>query len=222
LISPFAAAHGVELCAAPPAVFTAHTSLMSVPHALGLELTDIERSATAYLTADPALADLWRGRLDRPGLKIGIAWQGSPDYARDAERSIALQYFAPLTNVPGVQLVSLQKGYGTEQIAHFGAPIIELGADVDAAETFVDTAAILASLDLVITSDTSIAHLAGTMGVTTWLLLPFVPDWRWLTGRDDSPWYPSMRLFRQNRPRDWTEVFDRVSAALAAMRPPVA
>jgi tetratricopeptide (TPR) repeat protein len=215
LLKPLADAHGVEFCDAPPASFAAHTSLMSLPHALGLHLEDIAGRNVPYLTAEPELTDRWRTRINRDALNIGIAWQGSPDYPRDAERSIPLPYFTPILNLPSARLISLQKGYGAEQIAHFGAPILEF-TDMDDDATFIDTAALLKCLDLVITSDTSIAHLAGAMGVKTWLLLPFVPDWRWMTDREDTPWYPSLRLFRQHEPGDWSDVFERVIAALKA------
>jgi len=214
LFASFASENSIVLCDGPSAVFAAHTGLMSLPYLLGLELDDIAQHSEPYLHPEPGLVDTWRARLESDKLNIGIAWQGSPDYPRDAERSIPLQYFAPIANVPGVRLISLQKGYGTEQIAHFGVPIVELGSDVDLQDAFVDTAAILASLDLIITSDTSVAHLAGSLGITTWLLLPFVPDWRWLMDRQDSPWYPSLRLFRQEEPEDWSGVFERVVTAL--------
>jgi hypothetical protein len=157
--------------------------------------------------------------------KIGIAWQGSSRYPADRCRSIPLTRFEPLARVPGVQLISLQKGPGSEQLRELGKapthfPVTGLGdrLDTDEAGAFTDTAAVLMSLDLVVSSDTAVAHLAGALGVPVWLALPWVPDWRWLLGRDDSPWYPSMRLFRQPRPGDWDAVFRRMATALAEKR----
>jgi hypothetical protein len=119
--------------------------------------------------------------------------------------------------LPHVQAISLQKGAGTEQLAKFPAAdrVLTFGEELDAGGTaFADTAAIMQHLDLVITSDTAIAHLAGALGVRTWVALPYVPDWRWLLGRDDSPWYPTLRLFRQSRLGDWSSVFERMAGGL--------
>jgi hypothetical protein len=128
-----------------------------------------------------------------------------------------LAQFAPLAQVPGVTLVSLQKGPGTEQLrqADERLPVTELGSHLDEeAGPFMDTAAVMGNLDLVITTDTAAAHLAGSLGVPVWVALPFAPDWRWLADRADSPWYPTMRLFRQERPGDWAGVFARIAQAL--------
>jgi hypothetical protein len=116
-----------------------------------------------------------------------------------------------------VRLFSLQKDVGVEQIRGLSGrfTVVEFGEELDRDAPFVDTAAIIASLDLVVTSDTSIAHLAGSLGARTWLATMFAPDWRWLLAREDSPWYPSLRLFRQSRLRDWSHVFARMAAALA-------
>jgi ADP-heptose:LPS heptosyltransferase len=148
-------------------------------------------------------------------LRVGIAWQGSPTYVLDAFRSIPLAQFAPLAACPGVRLFGLQKGAGREQIAAAGVPLVDLGATLDEGTgAFVDTAAVMQSLDLVITSDTAIAHLAGALGVRVWVALPHVPDWRWLLERPTSPWYPTMRLFRQPRPGDWASVFRTMAEEL--------
>jgi hypothetical protein len=172
-----------------------------------------------YLFADPDLVERWRQGLEsRPGFQVGIAWQGNPKYRDDRLRSIPLTQFAPLAAVPGVQLVSLQKGPGSEQLQRLGGAfaVADLGPQLDeAAGPFMDTAAVLTGLDLVITSDSAVAHLAGGLGVPTWLALPSLPDWRWLLGRDDCPWYPTMRLFRQDTPGDWEAVFARLAAELA-------
>ncbi|MGH7138897.1 MAG: glycosyltransferase, partial [Pirellulales bacterium] len=140
-------------------------------------------------------------------------WQGNRAWVGDRYRSLPLAEFEPLANVPEARLVSLQKGPGAEQLVsvagHF--PVIDLGVQVDgAAGALMDTAAIMRHLDLVVTSDTAIAHLAGALAVPVWVVLPYAADWRWMTGRCDTPWYPTMRLFRQTRPGDWKGVFQRV------------
>src|SRR5262249_3183609 len=126
-------------------------------------------------------------------------------------------HFGPLTNIPGVRLISLQKGPGEDQLAEWGdrLGVVRLGPDVDRDGAFLDTLAILASLDLVITCDTALAHLAGAAGVETWLVLPFAADWRWGRNRQDCPWYPSMRLFRQPAPGQWTQAFLLLAQELA-------
>ena len=127
---------------------------------------------------------------------------------------------APLARVPGVTLISLQQNAGTEQLAELpaGMAVATQGDAFDAGpDGFVDTAAVMASLDLVVTSDTSIAHLAGALGRPVWIALRHVPDWRWMLDRGDSPWYPTARLFRQRRPGDWSEVAERMAAALSVV-----
>jgi hypothetical protein len=125
--------------------------------------------------------------------------------------------FAPLAAIPGVQLVSLQKGPGSEELPALAAnwPVIDLTERLDkSAGPFMDTAAVMKNLDLVVTADTVASHLAGALGVPVWVALPTVPDWRWMVGRDDSPWYPSVRLFRQERGGDWGSVFRRIAEAV--------
>jgi hypothetical protein len=167
-----------------------------------------------YLDAEPQLVAAWRRRLGSyPGFKVGIAWQGNPNHRRDRLRSSPLVQFAPLARVPGVHLLSLQKGAGCEQLPALQGrfPVTDLGSRLD---DFLDTAAVMKSLDLVISVDTAIAHLAGALGVPVWVALPFAPDWRWLLDREDSPWYPTMRLLRQTRPGRWEDVFHRIAEAL--------
>jgi ADP-heptose:LPS heptosyltransferase len=149
-------------------------------------------------------------------LKIGIAWQGNPKYVADGQRSIPLRHFEALATVPGVTLVSLQKGPGSEQLAKLGGrfAVVDPGLELDAADVFVDSAAVMANLDLVVSSDTSVAHLAGALGVPVWVALTQMPDWRWLRERQDSPWYPSMRLVRQTERGNWGGVFERIAAEL--------
>ncbi|HEV3136524.1 MAG TPA: tetratricopeptide repeat-containing glycosyltransferase family protein [Pirellulales bacterium] len=171
-----------------------------------------------YLTADPELVAVWRERLSQHGgFKIGVAWQGEKALEYDRSRSIGLGEFAPLSTAPGVKLFSLQKNAGSEQLTEMADrfTVHDLGADFDESSgAFMDTAAVMKSLDLVITADTSVAHLAGALGVTTWVALPTPPDWRWLLEREDSPWYPTVRLFRQSTPGQWTDVFARMTDAL--------
>lgn len=171
-----------------------------------------------YLFAAPQLTAQWRARLGQlAGRKVGIGWQGSPTFVTDRCRSIPLPQFAPLARVSGVALISLQKGPGAEQVQALQGDfsVIDLAPELDeSAGAFMDTAAVMQNLELVITSDTALAHLAGGLGVPVWVALPFVPDWRWLLERTDSPWYPTMRLFRQERAGDWTGVFRRMAAAL--------
>jgi tetratricopeptide (TPR) repeat protein len=193
--------------------------LLSAPYVLGTTASTIP-SAVPYLTADPALVAKWQQELSAiDGLKIGIAWQGSRGFPLDRWRSIPLAHFAPLARSPGVQLVSLQKGFGAEQVAAVDFHLIDLSPQLDeSAGPFMDTAAVLSSLDLVVTSDTAIAHLAGALGVPVWVALQFSPNWRWLVDREDSPWYPTMRLFRQTAFGDWPSVFQRMADALPALR----
>jgi tetratricopeptide (TPR) repeat protein len=196
---------GVEL---PP--FDVQAPLSSLPGVFHTTLGDIPANVP-YLFADPTLIERWRAELGPfAGLKVGIFWQGT---TRNPARSIPLACFESLAGVPGVQFFSLQKGAGVEQLRDVAGrwPIVDLGGRLD---DFMDTAAVMSNLDLVITCDTAVAHLAGALGVVVWTALPSVPDWRWLLDRGDSPWYPTMRLFRQERRGDWQGVFQRIQAAL--------
>jgi len=200
--------------------FDVQSPLMSLPRVFKTAIETIPANGP-YLFADPALINHWRERVaEFRGFRIGINWRGRSGQGRFRHRDIPLEYFARLAQVPGVQLFSLQKGAEREELvgAGGGPPIIDLAGDADEAHgQFMDTAAIMMNLDLVITSDTSIPHLAGALGVPVWLALPHVPDWRWLLNRNDSPWYPTMRLFRQNRAGDWAGVFEEIEAALQRM-----
>ncbi len=199
----------------PP--FDVQAALLSLPGLLGTTLETVPRNVP-YLSAAPDLAARWRGELGaEAAFKVGIAWQGSPTFAGDRLRSAPLRHFAPLARVEGVRLFGLQKGPAREQLR--GLPwqpaVTDLGGTLDeAAGAFMDTAAVMTNLDLVVTTDTAVAHLAGALGVPVWVALSVGPDWRWLLGREDCPWYPSMRLFRQCRPHDWDEVFERMAAEL--------
>lgn len=192
-----------------------HAPLMSLPLALGTTLDTIP-AQKAWLSAEPARVAEWTSRLGRGGFKIGISWQGSRT-AADAGRSFPVAAFARIAALSGVRLISLQKGYGAEQLQSLpeGMTVEVPGPDFDAGDqAFLDTAAVMESCDLVITSDTAVAHLAGALGRPTWVVLQYSPDWRWLRDRDDSPWYPTLRLFRQTSPDDWSSAFDAVENAL--------
>jgi tetratricopeptide (TPR) repeat protein len=202
--------------------YDVYCALMNVP---GLTATSVEAipSEVPYIFPDPDLCVHWKRELARiPGLKVGINWQGNPKYAGDRHRSIPLKYFEQLSRVPGVQLVSLQKNAGLDQLDGLNGkfPVVDLGRKLDEnTGPFMDTAAVLKNLDLFITSDTAVAHLAGALGVPVWMPLSTTPDWRWMTHREDNPWYPTMRIFRQNTHMAWGPVFDRMAAELRAMVP---
>lgn len=201
--------------------FDVQAALLSLPHIFQTTLETIP-SKTPYLHADPELMARWREWLANiPGYKIGIVWQGSPTFLRDATRSIPLEHFDMLAELPDVTLITLQKGTGTEQIAELSGafPIVQLPDDVDtAAGAYMDTAAIMQSLDLIVSSDTSGVHVAGALGIECWVALGYVPDWRWLLDRTDCPWYPSMRLFRQKVRDDWDGVFEEIAAEVEKRR----
>ena len=193
--------------------------VMSLPLHFGTRLSSIP-SRVPYLHAEDTLIAKWKGRLLLPGLRVGIVWQGSPG-ARDArDRSVPLREFFPLANIAGVRLISLQKNHGLDQYENIprNIAIESLGGDFDGGpDAFVDTAAAMAHLDLVITSDTSIAHLAGALGRPVWIALKYLADSRWLLDREDSPWYPSARLFRQERKGDWASVFSRMEREMRSL-----
>jgi Flp pilus assembly protein TadD len=204
----------------PP--FDLHCPLLSLPRAFGTTLDTIP-ATTPYLTADPVLAAAWRERLAcLVGLRVGLVWAGSSrsEYpalaAVDRRRSIALDTMAPLGETPGVSLISLQKGEPAAQADHppDGMALHDFTADL---HDFVDTAALIDGLDLVISVDTAVAHLAGALGKPVWLLNRFDTCWRWLLNRDDSPWYPTLRQFRQPAPGEWTSVTCEVRDALTRL-----
>jgi Flp pilus assembly protein TadD len=196
--------------------------LLSLPWLLGGE-APCWPPGKAYLAADPERAAAWRARLG-PEIRIGLAWQGNPDYAADRRRSIPLATLAPIVAAAPGAIVSLQRGPGAEQHGEvsFAAGLRDPGTDFDAARdkggAFVDSAAILAGLDLLITSDSALAHLGGALGTEVWLLLPEPADWRWGRDAETTPWYPSMRLFRQHRAGEWSGPVRRVAEALARRR----
>ena len=195
--------------------FDVHASLLSLPGIFHTSLEDMP-AAIPYLFADPGAVERWRRELGgAAGLKIGMAWRGNPVHTNDRARSLPLSCFESLAGLPGAHFFSLQKGAGVEELARMAGrlPVTELGSRL---ENFMDTAAVMKNLDLVITCDTAAAHLAGALGVPVWVALPFTPDWRWLLDRSDSPWYPTMRLLRQKQPGDWAGVFEEIKARLCA------
>ncbi|AWJ86569.1 glycosyltransferase (plasmid) [Azospirillum sp. TSH58] len=196
-----------------PAPHDLHCPLMSLPRAFGTELASIP-APPAYLAAEPDEVARWGRRIAEvdtrtaSGPRVGLVWAGNPNHRNDRNRSIPADRLAPLLDTPGLRLFSLQTGDAT---AARPAALPDLTAGI---RDFADSAAILANLDLVIAVDTATIHLAGALGVPAWLLLPYAPDWRWLLDRTDSPWYPSLRLFRQPRPGDWDSVLRTVAAEL--------
>jgi len=190
--------------------------LMSLPHVLGT-MPETVPNCVPYLSADPARVADWRERLGSTGFKVGITWQGSTEFRLDRTRSLPLAVFAPLADIAGVRLISLQKGLGEEQIGEvtFRDRIETLGEHFDEeGGAFADTAAVMMSLDLVVCPNTAISHLAGALGRPVFLALPRAGDWRWLLGRDDTPWYPTMRLFRQTTSGEWSDVIARMAHAI--------
>ncbi len=201
----------------PP--FDAYIPLLSLP---GIYRTTPETAPATipYLHPEAELAAFWKSELKLPaGLNVGIAWQGNPKYRYDRLRSMPLAQFGRLAAVPGVRLVSLQKGLGTEQLRAVTFPVHDveqrLGDDLD---SFRHLAAIVKNLDLVIACDTAVVHLAGALGIAAWVGLPWDSDWRWLLRREDSHWYPKVRLFRQLRVGEWDEVFQRMAQELRLLQ----
>jgi tetratricopeptide (TPR) repeat protein len=193
--------------------------MMSLPGAFKTTLLSVPADIP-YLFADPALVEHWRQELAPiSGLRVGIAWQGSTRHPWDRYRSVPLKLFEQLARIPGVKLVSLQKSPGTEQLQDWPShvPLIRLSDQIDHAGAFTDTAAIVKNLDLIVTIDSAIAHLAGGLGVPAWIVLHRTPDWRWMLDRHDSPWYPTVRLFRQLAIHDWEPVFSRIAEELAVL-----
>jgi len=204
----------------PLPAFDVHCPLLSLPLVFGTTAQSIP-AQVPYLHCDPQLAAKWRERLS--GLpesrKVGLVWAGSPAFTYDKARSPRqLSLFSPLAEAENVRFFSLQKGEAAKQAGNppQGMQLFDWSGDL---HDFADTAALIANLDLVISSDTAVAHLAGAMGKPVWVILPFAPDWRWLLERDDCIWYPTMRLLRQAQRGDWDEVLRRLSGALKGFAP---
>ena len=200
---------------APLPPFDVHFPLMSVPGRLGI--TPDRLPGGNGLHPDPEAVQRWRLRLGAAsGLKVGIVWRGNPNHRRDLCRSMSSTAFAGFLDMPGLSIVSLQKDGREEELAALPSERLVHDAGPELGD-FADTAALIAALDLVISVDTSVLHLAAALGVPSWGLLDFVGDWRWLTGRRDSPWYPSLRLFRQPARGDWNSVIGEVRTELASV-----
>jgi hypothetical protein len=207
---------------------------MSLPAILGTTMATVPADVP-YVCADAKTISEWRpmvaraidrdipdaenGHESAPTFRIGIAWQGNRANKVDRWRSFPLVHFAQLARIPGVRLISLQKGDGRDQIDALTGefPVAELTHPRhggDDRRDLLDTAAIISHLDLVITPDTALAHLAGALGARVFVALPAVSEWRWLIDRENSPWYPTMRLFRQEAPGDWDRVFERIAGVI--------
>jgi len=207
---------GVEIVSAdgPAPDFDYHVSLMSLPFLLGTTLENIP-AFIPYLAAEPELARKWKDRIGDTGFKIGIVWQSSAS-GTAIGKSFPLRQYAGLSKIPGVRLISLQRHDQAGEVNDF--PVEQFGPEFDGgADAFIDSAALMQSLDLVITSDTGTAHLAGALGRPVWVALKYVPDWRWLLDRSDTPWYPTMRLFRQPAAEDWDGLFGQMQTELATL-----
>ncbi|HEY0838357.1 MAG TPA: tetratricopeptide repeat protein, partial [Azospirillum sp.] len=212
---------GVVGRSSPPPPHDAHAPLLSLPHRLGTTMATIPADIP-YLRAEPALVADWAGRLGAclgprgGGLRVGLVWAGNPDFRDDVRRSPGLEALLPLFDVAGVAVVALQKGAGRGDLDRLRHRLPDSFVDIGAqAGDFADTAAIMENLDLVISSCTAPAHLAGALGRPVWTILPAVCDWRWFDRGAGSPWYPTMRLFRQRRAGEWAPVVAEVRAALA-------
>lgn len=192
-------------------------SLLSLPHILGITLGSIP-TRTSYIRAESELVELWSRRLEfSAGLKVGLIWAGNPEFKGDRLRSPGLEAFRPLFDIPGITFLGLQKGPGRavlESADWLPPHFFDLDEQIS---DFADTAAIMANLDLIVTSCTGPAHLAGALGKPTWTIIPFSPDWRWLESGQDTPWYPTMRLFRQDAIGNWQTVMQRVESELSAL-----
>lgn len=212
ILKPLAPA--IRLIEQPPEgkSFDFQVALLSLPAAFETTIDTIP-AVSPYLHAERLLVERWRKQIGSGGFRIGICWHGNPN----RNHSFPLRHFYPIACISSVRLISLQKYNGLDQLADLpaGMRVETLSGGFDnGPDAFIDTAAVMSSLDLIITSDTSVAHLAGALGRAVWVILSDVPDWRWMLDRNDSPWYPSMRLFRQSCPNSWSEAFDQVASAI--------
>jgi tetratricopeptide (TPR) repeat protein len=196
----------------PTGRFDLHVPLMDLPLIFNTTVKTID-DCVPYLFADSTEAQSWRTKLTGPEFKVGIVWAGSSTHKNDRHRSCSLEHFLGLTQVPSVRLYALQKGPAANQLREIEDNTLITNI-ADQFEDFADTAAAIENLDLVISVDTAVLHLAGAMGKPVWALLPFVPDFRWMLDRTDTPWYPTMTLFRQNRLGGWDDVFERLTEQL--------
>ena len=198
----------------PLPVFDLHCPMMSLPLAFATALDSIP-CGVPYLFADPVRVQRCRATLGSTSnlRRVGLVWAGSPEHQYDRQRSIPLSAFAPLQRIAGAQFFSLQKGPEAKQAneSGHGLNLVDCG---DLLDDYADTAALISELDLVISVDTSVAHVAAAMGKPVWLLIAFAPDWRWLLDRDNSPWYPTIKIFRQPNRGDWSTVIQRLTENL--------
>jgi hypothetical protein len=201
--------------------FDYYTPLLSLPALLRIDNEAAIPNHVPYIDAETVRIEKWRRAFDKiDGFRIGICWQGSPTFRGDGFRSIPLEHFAPLAQLDSCNLICLQKGHGIDQVDQQAARIpLHVYEHMDEEGAFLDTAAMMHSLDLIITSDTAVAHLAGALGRPTWLALSTASDWRWSVERTDSYWYPTMRLFRQRSLGDWSGVFSEMVASLGTSLP---
>jgi hypothetical protein len=193
------------------------TPLMSLPHLLNTRLETIP-ATNPYLFADQERVQTWGERVSTDRFKVGICWQGSKSNTMDLGRSFPLSLFEGISRIPNVELISLHKGEGEAQMAGIDFDVTTLGHDFDAGQdAFLDTAAVMMNCNLIITACTSVAHLAGAIGRPTWIALKQTPDWRWMLDRPDSPWYPTMTLYRQESRGDWVDVFETIERDLRSL-----
>ena len=192
------------------------TPLMSLPNLFNTDLKSIPASIP-YLYADSDRTKTWGDRLSKDKFKIGICWQGSKSKI-DVGRSFPLSNFKNISKLRNIELISLHKGEGEDQISYIDFDVTTLGPDFDEGQdAFIDTAAVMMNCDLIITSDTAVAHLSGALGCPTWVALKYVPDWRWMLDRSDSPWYPTMTLYRQKTVGNWVSVFEEIKHDLSLL-----
>ncbi|HSZ55046.1 MAG TPA: tetratricopeptide repeat-containing glycosyltransferase family protein [Tepidisphaeraceae bacterium] len=222
LVKLFGSLRGVNQIVTPDEElpdFDAYRGLLSMPMISGTTVETIPADVP-YLRADRTQSRRWKRIIDPgSGARVGLVWAGAAGYGNDHNRSIALEKLAPLAEpAPDARFYSLQKGEAAKQALSkpAGMKVIDLSAELN---DFADTAAAIENLDLVISVDTAVAHLAGALGKPTWLMIPFSPDWRWMLDRSDTPWYPSMRLFRQASLKDWDTVIQQVADAMASFSP---
>jgi tetratricopeptide (TPR) repeat protein len=217
LVSLLESIEGIELLikqGQPLPGFDVQCPLLNLPLNFKMSLEDIPASIP-YLSVNPALIEKWRDLLasDRADIKIGLVWAGRPTHKKDRKRSLSLEAFDRLSDLPGITYYSLQKGEAAQQLRNISGSLKPINVSEKLVD-FTETGALIENLDLIITVDTAVAHLAGALGKPVWTLLPYSPDWRWLLDREDSPWYPSMRLFRQPSPGDWDSVIHSVHDCL--------
>lgn len=203
---------------AVPEAFDFHIPLASIPLAVGMTAQTIP-AGDHYLTADPARVARWKEKIGNYGTSIGVAWQGLNLVMGSEGKSFPVAALAPIAAMPGVRLIGLQKNAGSEQLNRLPPGMTVETYDFDnGPDAFLDTAAMMMACDMVISADTAPVHLAGALGMPTWVALKHVPDWRWFLDRDDSPWYSSLRLFRQPVAGDWASVFDAMKRELTSRK----